>query len=456
MNENILAYYRAGREAQLSGLKDFLRIPSISASDDSRKDVEAAAHFVAAELTKIGLDHVAVLPGEGKEHPLVVADWLHAPGKPTLMLYAHFDVQPADPVEKWTTPPFDPTIVGGKLVGRGSADDKGQLWIWIEMLRGFFAVDGKLPVNVKILFEGDEECGSEHITRFVHSNPQWFADVTTAVVLDSDMFKPGVPAITTGLRGIAFFTLDVYGCQSDQHSGVEGGVAPNAAHGMAKILSALTTPTGRIAIPGIYKGVIRPSSLELRSWGELGIDAEAHRKELGVRTLIGDRRLSVLRRQWSMPSLDVNGIVSGSPDTVKTVIPSHAHAKFSIRLVPGMYPASVANAVHQFIAKVTPPYVRSELTLIHGAPAVLVDATTPAVQAAAKALGTTFNHPTVYVRSGGSIPFVADLSGVVKDILITGFIHPDCALHAPNENLDIESFHLGIEAMARYFSALGE
>jgi acetylornithine deacetylase/succinyl-diaminopimelate desuccinylase-like protein len=466
MNQNVLARYRGGRADQLENLKRLLRIPSISTEREDaemRKSVRAAADFVANELKYIGLENVTVREGQELENPLVTAEWLHAPGKPTVLLYAHYDVQPADPTtENWDSPPFEPTERNGKLFARGAADDKGQLWILVEAIRGWMLAEHKLPVNIKILFEGDEESEGVHVSRFVSSaeNAKFFEGVTSVVVLDSGMFKPGLPTITTGLRGIACFELSVTGCKSDQHSGEKGGVAPNAAHGLAKIISAFTTPTGRIAIPGIYDLVQPPHPLEVQKWKALPFSEAEHLRDLGVVHAIGDRRYSQLHRMAALPTFDVNGMTSGyTGKGFKTVIPSVAKAKFSIRLVPGMDPAVVTEMVRKHIAKVAPRWITSwNLEELGSTPAVVVDPMAAPVQAAAQAMSETFfNESVAYVREGGSIPVVTDFINALKvPVLVTGFTHPDCSLHAPNENLDIESFYLGIEAIGRYFEILGE
>ncbi len=317
---------------------------------------------------------------------------------------------------------------------------------------------GSLPVNVKVLFEGEEEIGCGHITRYVESKPAYLDDVTSVVVLDSGFYAPGIPTITTGLRGMVKANITVRTGKQDLHSGVYGGAAPNPLHALAKIIGALTTATGRVRVPGFYKSVQKPSKAECNSWSKLPFDETAFRDELGAKKLIGDSRYSVLHRTWALPTLDVNGMVGGfTGEGFKTVIPAEASAKVSMRLVPGMDPEATAESFKRYVQSVTPAYATCEVQILATAPAMLVDTSDKSCDAAAKALKETFKADVAYIRIGGSIPIAASFQSVLsKPVLVTGFVLPDCQMHAPNENLMIENMYGGIDAMTQYFHNLSQ
>lgn len=455
-------YCKENRQNHLEGLKKFLRIPSISSLKEHKADVVAAANFVADELRAIGLTDVAVVEGkqdgERSEHPLVIGQWMGAPGKPTVLLYAHYDVQPVDPLNKWTSPPFEPTERDGKLYARGSSDDKGQLWILLKALESYMKSEGKLPVNVKVLFEGEEEYTGAHIERFVEERPAFLNGVTSALVLDTGMFAPGLPTISTGLRGIITSDLIVRGASRDLHSGEFGGAAPNPLQALAEIIAALKTPSGRVRIPGFYDAVQKPSPLEKKSWAKLPFRQEEFRKEMGAPGLIGDRRYPVLHRLWALPTLEINGVTGGfSGDGFKTVIPSVASAKISMRLVPGMNPDEVVDLFRQYVLVVSPSHVQTEVRIIDSAPAMVMDPSDKAIQAAAHAFKEIFGSETAYIRCGGSIPIAGSFKSVLGvPVLITGFTLPDCNMHAPDENIVLHNFYMGIEGICLYLEKLGE
>ncbi len=459
MLDKAIPYWQANRSPHLEGLKTFLRIPSISALPQYRNDVARAGAFVADHLRWLGLNDVAVVTGNEGEHPLVTGQWLGAPGKPTVLLYAHYDVQPVDPLEKWESQPFEPTERNGKLFARGSADDKGQLWILLKALEGFLKTgEGKLPVNVKLLFEGEEEYTGAHVERFVDGKPAYLNGVTSALVLDTGMFAPGLPTICTGLRGIITAEVTVRGANRDLHSGEFGGAAPNPLQALSEIIAALKTPSGRVRIPGFYSSVLKPSKLEKESWSKLFFDENTYRQELGASGLIGDSRYSVLHRLWALPTLEINGIAGGfAGEGFKTVIPSTAVAKISLRLVPDMDPDEIAQAFKKRVLSVSPPHVQTEVKILAASPAMVIDTADPTIKAAADAYKDTFGVQTAYVREGGSIPIAGSFKSVQGvPVLITGFTLPDCNMHAPNENLDLDNFYKGIEAIGRYLNILGQ
>lgn len=457
MFDSASGYWATNAARFMDELKTFLRIPSISALPAHAGDVRAAAEWVRNKLATIGMENARTIDGGAGKHPLVYAEWLNAPDKPTLLLYSHFDVQPVDPLELWTSSPFEPTERNGKLFARGSADDKGQGYILLAVLEGFLKTSGKLPVNVKVLFEGEEESSGEHIEEYVHKHAAELG-CSAAVVLDCGMYEAGLPTISTGLRGIICAELVCRGASRDLHSGEFGGAAPNAAQALAEIIAKLKTPTGRVRIPNFYKQVQRPDKLELASWAALPFDEEKYRAEhVGAPGLIGDRRYSVLHRTWALPTLEINGITGGfSGDGFKTVIPAEASAKVSMRLVPDMDPQHTAKLFRDFVLKCSPEHVHTEVKILSASPAMRVETDNPFIRACAEAYKLTFGKAPAYVREGGSIPVAGTFKHVLKvPVLLTGFTLPDCNMHAPNENLDIANFHAGIQAIGRYFALAG-
>jgi acetylornithine deacetylase/succinyl-diaminopimelate desuccinylase-like protein len=449
-------YFQENQSRFLDGLKAFLRIPSVSTAPEHRADVRRAAEFVLADLREAGLEHSRLIEAEGK-HPLVYADWLHAPGKPTLLLYGHYDVQPPDPLEEWLSPPFEPDIRNGNIYARGAVDDKGQVYILLKTLEGFLKTDGKLPINVRVLIEGEEEVGGEHISAYVASHA---ADLQAdgALVCDTEMFAPELPTICVGLRGIVYGEMMVQGARTDLHSGMYGGAAPNPIQAIAEILAALKDRQGRIRIPGFYDRVRPPSPQERAAWESLPFNqAEFLEKEVGSLSLVGDPAIPVLERLWAQPTLEVHGIRGGfTGEGAKTVIPARALAKVSMRLVADQEPEEATRQLQEAVRSTCPPGVRAEFRSIHGAKPSLVDPSHPLIQAGAKAMREVFGRDTVYIRSGGSIPIV----GLFQDCLgipnvMMGFGLPDDNLHAPNEKFHIPNFYRGIESVARYWELLG-
>ena len=393
------------RDALLEGLKSFLRLPSISALPEHQPDIRRTAEFVAAELQAAGLDQVRLIEGGG--NPLVSAEWLRAAGKPTLLLYGHYDVQPPDPLDEWRSPPFEPTIVGDDLFARGACDDKGQTWILIQAVRALLAERGALPVNVKFLIEGEEEVGGGHIESYIRRHGRDLG-ADAALICDTELFAPGLPTLCVGLRGIVYTEVELTGADHDLHSGVYGGVAPNPLQAMAEILAGLKDPQGRILIPGFYDRVQPPSPAELEAWARLPFDERQYRtKEIGVSELVGEPGYSIFERTWARPTLEVHGIRGGfTGEGAKTVIPARATAKISMRLVPDMDPAETFRLFADHVARLTPRGVRARVTNLHGAGPSVVDPDNRFIRIAAQALEEVFGAPTVYIRSGGSIPIV--------------------------------------------------
>jgi len=455
MSSSAVAYARQNQPRFLDELKALLRIPSISTLAENKGDCRKAAEVLAAELKRIGMENVRLI--ETGNHPLVYGDWLHAGGKPTVLIYGHYDVQPTDPLDEWHTPPFEPTERDGNLYARGSADDKGQVWAQVKALESLMAANGALPLNARVLFEGEEEVGGEGIAKYVASKPpELKADF--ALVSDTELFAPGLPTLCVGLRGMIYTELEVRGAKTDLHSGMYGGAAPNPFVALAQILAKLKDEHGHILIPGFYDDIIPPSPEELAAWRSLPFDEEHYRiTEVGSRELVGEEGYSVLERTWARPTVDVHGIPGGFTGAgAKTVIPAKALAKVSMRLVPGMTPAKSFALYKTYVEKIAPAGVDVEVRLIHAGDPCLIPVDNPYVRSATRALKEVWGKETVFIRSGGSIPIVGDFDrhlGVPS--VMMGFGLPDDNIHAPNEKFHLKNFELGIESIVRFLEESG-
>jgi acetylornithine deacetylase/succinyl-diaminopimelate desuccinylase-like protein len=442
-------------ERLLNELKEFLSIPSISTLPEHAEDVQRAARFVADKLSSARLDNVRIIPTA--RHPLVYADWLHAPGKPTVLCYGHYDVQPADPLDLWDSPPFEPTIRKGNIYARGAADDKGQMYSHIKAVEALMAVHGKLPVNVKFLIEGEEEVGGASIAKYVEEHAQELhADV--ALVSDTNMYAPGLPTLDVGLRGLIYMEVEAQGPARDLHSGMYGGAAPNAVYGLIELLAKMKSANGEIKIPGIYDDVEPPSAEELASWKSLPFsEKEFLKNEVGSTKLTGEPKFSVLERIWARPTFEVHGIAGGFTGTgSKTVIPATATAKVSIRLVPKQDPDKVITAFEEFVKEKTPKGITTKVKVLGKSPGLVVKTDHPAIQVAAKAFSDIYGKPTVFVRSGGSIPIVGDFAAHLGiPTILMGFGLPDDGLHSPNEKYAIENYYKGIATVAHFLEIYG-
>ena len=401
------------------------------------------------------MENVRLIETEG--HPLVYADWLHAAGKPTALVYGHYDVQPADPLDEWHTPPFEPTERNGNLYARGAVDDKGQVWAQVKALESLLASNRALPINVRVLFEGEEEVGGEAIAGYVASKP---ADLKAdfALVSDTELFAPGLPTLCVGLRGMIYTELEVRGAKTDLHSGMYGGAAPNPFVALAQMLARLKDEEGRILIPGFYDDIVPPSPDELAAWRSLPFDEEHYRiSEVGSKTLVGEPGYSVLERTWARPTLDVHGMPGGFTGAgAKTVIPAKALAKVSMRLVPGMTPAKAFAQYKAYVEKIAPVGVDIEVRLIHSGDPCLIPTGNPYIQAATRALHEVWGRDTVFIRSGGSIPIVGDFAKHLNlPSVMMGFGLPDDNLHAPNEKFNLKNFELGIQSLIRFLEEVG-
>ena len=452
MSAAAVDFARQNQQRFLSELKDLLRIPSVSTLPEHKDDVRRAAEFVAQELKRIGFEHVETIPTKG--HPLIYADWLRAPGKPTVLCYAHYDVQPPDPLDEWKSPPFEPTERNQNLYARGAVDDKGQLWMQIKAFEAMMkAGNGSLPLNVKVIIEGEEEVGGEAIAKYVREHGDRLkADF--ALVTDTELFAPELPTLCVGLRGLVYTELEAVGAMTDLHSGMYGGAAPNPLFALIEIISKLKDSQGKVLIPGFYDDVREPSKDELEAWKRLPFDEEEYRqKEVGSKELTGEPGYSVLYRTWARPTLEVHGMPGGfTAPGAKTVIPARASAKVSMRLVPNQNPDGILEKYSRFVKSLVPRGIQLNIKVHSKGPSVVVGTDNRFIRAATEALHDVFKKDTVFIRSGGSIPVVADFQNVLKiPSVMMGMGLPDDNLHAPNEKFHIPNFYRGIEAIIRLF-----
>ena len=455
MPATVDAFVRENQHRFLDELKEFIRIPSISTLPEHTPDIARAAGFVASQLGAAGMENIEIIP-TGR-HPLVYADWLHGAGKPTVLCYGHYDVQPADPLELWITPPFEPAERDGNLYARGSCDDKGQMYIHIKAVEALRAVSGRLPVNVRFLIEGEEEVGGASIARYVAENPARLrADV--ALVSDTALYADGIPTLGIGLRGLIYMEVEATGAMRDLHSGLYGGAAPNAVYGLIELLAKAKNADGVIQIPGIYDHVEEPAPAELESWRRLPFDErEFLAREVGSSTLTGEPDRSVLERVWSRPTFEVHGIAGGfTAAGAKTVIPAKATAKVSFRLVPQQNPDRVVEIFRDWVRAHTPKGIQTKVRVLSASPGLVVNPDHPAIRVAAQAFAEVFGKETVFIRSGGSIPIVGDFATHLGiPTVLMGFGLPDDGLHSPNEKYKLQNYYLGILTVAHFLEQYG-
>lgn len=440
-------------ERRRAAYVDLLRIPSISALPEHAPDIRRAAEWVAGELRRIGMQHVDVSETGGA--PIVYADWLNADGAPTAIAYAHYDVQPVDPVGEWRHPPFEPTVEGDRMLARGSSDDKGNLAILLQAAEALLATRGGLPINLRFVFEGEEETTSEHLEPWLAANRDRLAG-DVALICDGGFFPGNLPAITVGLRGIMYAQIDVRGPFQDVHSGSYGGSVENPANALAQIIAALKGPDGRIRIPGFYDDVAPISEADREAWARLPFDEEAYRAGLEVDRLVGETGYTTLERRGARPTLDVNGMWAGfQGDGSKTIIPGEAHAKVSCRLVVDQDPERIFESLKAFVAEIAPPGVHASVHSLGTGRPTLTSTDLPATQAAARAIERAFGRAPVFMREGGSIPFVATFENLLElPVVLLGFVPPDGNFHAPNEWMDLGNFETGIRATIELFDEL--
>jgi acetylornithine deacetylase/succinyl-diaminopimelate desuccinylase-like protein len=450
--ENFLA--RTADE-RLADYLEFLRIPSVGTLSEHARDMERAASFVAARLEAMGIENVEVSPTPG--HPVVYGDWLHADGAPTVLVYGHYDVQPVDPLDLWRRPPFEPVVEGGRVYARGAADDKGQVHLHLWAARAWLETRGSLPLNLRFVFEGEEESGSANFEPWVTANAHRLGS-DVAVISDTGFFEGNRPAITIGLRGLMYAQLDVTGPKLDLHSGTYGGNVENPAQVVARMVARLKNPDGSVAVPGFYDEVRELSQREREEFARLPFDESAFREEHGLLELVGEPGFLPLERRGARPTLDVNGIWGGfMGEGSKTIIPAHAHAKISCRLVADMDAQRTFERVRDFLLADVPRGVRAEVKLISAGRWSLTPIDHPATEAAAAALQEVFGEQPVYLREGGSIPAAATFGSVLGlPVVLLGFTPPDDQAHAPNESMRLDNYEGGVRTIVRYWQRLAQ
>ncbi len=451
--DNVLSFIDQNKDRYLSELKDLLAIPSVSTNPQNKSDMDRCAQWVANHMQTIGLQNVQIYPTPG--HSVVYADWLNAPGKPTVLLYGHYDVQPPEPLDLWTSPPFDATIRGDNLYARGSADDKGQVFIHFKSIEAFLKNTGELPINLKLLIEGEEEIGSTHLDEFVEAHKDLLkADLV--LISDSSMFAKDVPSICYGLRGLSYLQIDLVGPNRDLHSGSFGGSVHNPIQALTEIIAQLHDKNGRITIPGFYKNVRPLTKKERTAYKKLPWSDKKYAKDLGVKQLYGEKGFTSLERVWARPTLECNGIWGGFiGEGAKTVLPSRASAKISMRLVPDQKSAKIGKLVANHIKKIAPKTVQVTVRDLHGGEAAITPIDSPGVQAAIAALEKGFGKKPLYQREGGSIPIVTQFKQLLGlDTVLLGFGLPDENAHAPDEHINLDNFFGGIRTSAHFFSEL--
>jgi acetylornithine deacetylase/succinyl-diaminopimelate desuccinylase-like protein len=443
-------YLEATRDDRLESYQAFLRIPSIGALAEHREDMVRAATWLADRLAEAGLDHAEVSPTAG--HPIVYADWLHAPGAPTVLIYGHYDVQPVDPLDLWHSPPFEPEIRDGRILARGAADDKGQIHAHLRAAEALLRIRGGLPVNVRYVFEGEEESSSANLPIWLEANRERLA-ADVAIISDTGFFEGNIPAITISLRGMLYTQLDVVGPPVDLHSGSYGGTVQNPATALAQIIAALKGPDGRVRIPGFYDEVVALTDDERAALEALPFDEEQYRAMIDVPALVGETGYSTLERRATRPTLDVNGLWGGfQGEGAKTIIPAHAHAKISCRLVADQDPYRIFERFRSFVDEIAPPGVTVTLRMLGGGWPSLTRMDHPVAQAAARALERTFGQPPVFIREGGSIPVTAEFAQRLGlPVVLLGFAQPGENAHAPNEWMDLVNYEGAIRAIIATF-----
>ena len=451
----IEAYLDATRDARLESYLELLRIPSISALPEHAQDIRRAAAWIAAELTHIGLEHAEVSVTAG--HPIVYADWLHAPGAPTILVYCHYDVQPVDPIELWETAPFEPFVRDGRMVGRGAADDKGQLHMHLKAAEALLATRGRLPLNLRYVFEGEEEITSASLPAWLDANRDRLA-ADVVVISDTGFFEGNIPAITTSLRGMLYTQIDVTGPPIDLHSGGFGGAVQNPANALARIIAELKSADGTVLVPGFYDDVLAPTREERFEISCLPFDEAAFQTQTGVPALVaGEPGYSLLECKGIRPTLDVNGLWGGfTGEGAKTIIPAHAHAKVSCRLVPDQDGDKLFEVFRDFVLVIAPKGVTVEVRKLGTARPMRTDPGHPVAKAAARALEATFGKAPVFIRAGGSIPVASMLDTMLRlPVVLLGFTNPDDNAHAPNETMVLLNYETGLRTICRLWDDLG-
>jgi acetylornithine deacetylase/succinyl-diaminopimelate desuccinylase-like protein len=449
--QQVIEHLRSNTDNYINELKEFLRIPSISTLPENKDDINRAADFTAAKLRDAGMNRVEVFKTEG--HPLVYAEWLGAPGKPTVLVYGHYDVQPVDPLDLWDSPPFEPVVKNNKIYARGATDDKGQLYVHVKSVEAFFKTKGTLPLNVKFLIEGEEEIGSENLEKFINSNTD-LLKCDAVLISDTSLYAPGVPTLTYGLRGLCYMEVELTGPNRDLHSGTFGGAVANPVNVLADIISKLHDKKGRITIPDFYKDVVKLTKQERENFSKFKFSEKKYAAELGVSELYGEEGFSTIERTWARPTLDCNGIFGGfTGKGAKTVLPSSATAKISMRLVPNQDPDKIAKLFTKYIKQLAPKSVKVKINNLHGGHPVATPLDDPATQAASRAMEKAFGKKTLYIREGGSIPIVTVFAKKLKaSVVLMGLGLNTENLHSPNEHFDLTHYKLGMISSAYFLN----
>jgi acetylornithine deacetylase/succinyl-diaminopimelate desuccinylase-like protein len=448
-------HLRQNRDRALDELKAWLRIPSVSAKSEHRADTARAADWLAERMRAAGLTTVEVIPTAG--HPVVLGEWRGAgEGAPTILVYGHYDVQPPEPLDEWKSAPFEPEVRDGSLYARGSVDDKGQVYLHLKAVEALLATGGSLPANVVFVVEGEEEIGSPNLAAFLKENARRLA-CDAVLISDTTMFAPGLPSITTGLRGLAYMEVRVQGPSTDLHSGAYGGAVVNPANALARIISRLHDEEGRITIPGFYDRVKELTAEQRDEISRLPFEEENLRREVGAPKLGGEAGYGPLERIWARPTLDVNGLLSGyTGEGAKTVLPARAMAKVSMRLVPDQDYREVERLFTEHVRSLAPEGVTVEVEALHGGQPWHAEGGGPVFEAAARALEQAYGRKPVYIREGGSIPIVQAFQETLDaPVLLIGFGLPGENAHAPNEWMSLDNFHRGAEAIAGLYEELG-
>src|SRR6188508_963191 len=452
---NVIDFINTHRDRYVEELKQYLAIPSISALPQHAADVKRCAEWTAEEMKRIGLQNVRLIETPG--FPVVYGDWLGAEGAPTILFYGHYDVQPVDPVELWESPPFEATVRDGEIYARGSADDKGQVFMHFKAIEAHLKQTGKLPVNMKFILEGEEEVGSANLDDFIRAHKtELGADVV--VISDSAMFGRGVPSICYGLRGLVYFQIDLRGSSTDLHSGSFGGAVANPGFVLAQMIAQMKDRGGRIKIPGFYDDVRPLQDEERQAWASLPFNEKKYKKDFGIPKLFGETGYTTLERTWVRPTLEVNGLLSGfTGEGAKTVLPAVAMAKISMRLVPNQQPNKIADLFQKYVEDIAPKTVELKVTRMHGGKPWMTSYDNPYVQAAGRAIEKGFGRAPIFTREGGSIPVVSTFQeelGLPSVLFGVGL--PDENAHAPNEKLDVSNFHNGIIASAYLYEEIAK
>ncbi|MFD1861784.1 dipeptidase [Planococcus chinensis] len=447
--EKIDQYFKDHRTDHLEELKAFLRIPSISSLTEHKGDVRKAAEWLKEAMEKAGLENAEVFETDG--HPVVYADWLHAEGKPTVLVYGHYDVQPVDPLNLWETPPFDPHVRDNKLYARGASDDKGQTFMHVKAVEALLKLEGELPVNIKFIVEGEEEIGSPTLPKYVEQNQEQLkADLI--VISDTGMQGPGRPAVCYGLRGLAGIQIDVQGPKGDLHSGLYGGAVQNPLHAIVEILQSFRDKEGVIQVDGFYDDVLEVSDAERAEFAALEFDLEKEKQELGIIEDFGEKGYSFVERTWIRPTLEINGITGGfSGEGIKTVLPAQASAKITCRLVPNQDPDDIVAKLRAHVEANKPAGVTVTISDFDKGQPFLTPYDHPAIQAAGRSYERVYNVKTAFTRMGGSVPIVAVFDQVLGlPVVLMGFGLSSENFHAPNEHFHLENFDKGLRVISDY------